>query len=448
MNPPVENTPAPSFLARRLERERRARIAAESLLEAKSLELHLTNQNLARLNADLEARVAERTLELEAARNAAEKASAAKSEFFAGISHEIRTPLNGVIGAAALLRDQIHEPAQVSLLDTIGASAELLLALVNDVLDFSQIEAGRMEFRPAPFDLAALVTRCGDLFVTAARAKGLLLAVEARLPAPTFVVGDALRLQQVLVNLLGNAVKFTRTGRVSLTVERLAAEGDRYGFEVHDTGPGLDDGQQERLFQPYAQAGVGPDDRAGGTGLGLVTAQRIVALAGGELQLSSAPGKGARFHFSLPLPAAPGATPEFALAIPGAAPNRPLRIVIADDVPTNLDILGLVLRRLGHTVSPHPDAASAIAEILQNPPDVAILDLQMPDTDGLAAARRLRTAGSPAATVKLIAFSADARVETTRSCIAAGFDACIHKPLRPALVAETLARLVQPPSKS
>ena len=439
----------PALLARRLERERRARVEAEDLLEAKSRELHLANQNLAQLNAALEHRVAERTRELEQARQVAVAASAAKSEFFAHMSHEIRTPLNGVIGSTILLRDQLHAPEHRALLDTISASSELLLALVNDVLDFARIEAGRLDLVPAPFDLPALVARCGDLFRTAAQSKGLELLIECPMPTPAYVIGDSLRLQQVLVNLLGNAIKFTYTGQVVLAVHPEPAPADaapdappRYRFSVTDTGPGLDAAQRARLFQPFSQAGQHAQDRAGGSGLGLVTCERLVALAGGTLALESTPGLGSVFFFTLPLPssaAAPGDPVPDALAIPNNSSS--LNIVIADDVAANLELLRLILRRMGHKVTAFISGAEAVAHLAVHPADLALIDLQMPGLDGIETARRLRALPDIGPRLRLIVFTADARVETTDACLAAGFDACLHKPIRPAALQQTLERL-------
>jgi signal transduction histidine kinase len=440
-NDPVITDPA---LVARLERERRARVEAENLLEAKSRELHLANQNLARLNTDLEARVIRRTHELEKARQAAVAASAAKSDFFARMSHEIRTPLNGVIGATVLLRDQLSDPAHRVLLDTISASSELLLGLVNDVLDFARIESGRLEPVTAPFDLPALVNRCGDLFRTTAGSKGLALLIDCTIPAHTFVIGDSLRLQQVLVNLLGNAFKFTHSGQVVLAIHPKASSADataHYDFSVSDTGPGLDADQQARLFQPYSQAGRQAEDRAGGSGLGLVTCKRLVALAGGSLSLQSTPGIGSIFSFTLPLPAAPDAVdfpPSDALAIP--LDSSPLRIVIADDLQANIEVLGLILRRMGHEVAAFLSGAEAVAYLAENPADLALIDLQMPGMDGMETARLLRAMPDVGPRLRLIVFTADARVETIDACLAAGFDDCLHKPLRPAVLKQTLDR--------
>ncbi len=443
---PQEHTPAdPVLLARRLDRERRARLESERLLEAKSRELHLANQDLAQLNTRLEARVAERTHELEVARQDAVKASAAKSEFFAHMSHEIRTPLNGVIGAAALLRNDLTHPQHLTLIDTVTSSADILLALVNDVLDFERIESGRLEFFPAPFDLPSVIARCGELFGPSARAKGLELVLSCRLPDSLLVVGDTLRLQQVLVNLVGNAVKFTRTGKVTLTVEpqpRNPGESSRYQFSVADTGPGLDVEQQARLFQPYSQAGRNPADRIGGSGLGLVTCERLVTLAGGKLELQSRPGIGSVFTFTLPLPealiAGHHAAPS-ALSIPKDVNS--LRIVIADDVKTNVDVLNLILCRMGHTVTPYLSGLEAIEHVQNKPADLVFLDLHMPTVDGFEAARRIRAIPNVGARIGLIAFTADAQVETNDACLAVGFDACLHKPIRPTLVKETIARV-------
>ena len=441
-NDPVITDPA---LVARLERERRARVEAENLLEAKSRELHLANQNLSQLNTALEARVTMRTHELEKARQTAVAASAAKSDFFARMSHEIRTPLNGVIGATVLLRDQLSDPAHRVLLDTISASSELLLGLVNDALDFARIESGRLEPITAPFDLPALVNRCGDLFRTTADSKGLALLIDCTIPAHTFVIGDSLRLQQVLVNLLGNAFKFTQSGQVVLAIHPKPSSADatsHYHFSVSDTGPGLDADQQARLFQPYSQAGRQAEDRAGGSGLGLVTCERLVALAGGSLSLESTPGLGSVFSFTLPLPAAPDA-PDGPASDPLAIPldSSPLRIVIVDDLQVNIEVLGLILRRMGHEVAAFLSGAEAVAYLAENPADLALIDLQMPGIDGMETARLLRAMPDVGPRLRLIVFTADARVETIETCLAAGFDGCLHKPLRPAVLKQTLDRL-------
>ncbi len=451
----MEPAPAPSdpvLLARRLARAQRARIEAERLLEEKSLALHLANEQLSQLNTDLESRVAERTAQLEVAHATAVKASAAKSEFFARISHEIRTPLNGVIGATALLRDQISDPGHASLLDTISSSAELLLSLVNDVLDFSRIEAGRLELNVAPFDLAEAVNRTKNLFQSAAESKGLYFRIDCRLPGPCLVMGDALRLQQVFVNLIGNAIKFTETGGVHFLAEPITAESGqirRYRFVISDTGPGLDDAQQKLLFQPFAQAGTDPHDRIRGSGLGLVTCERLVGLAGGSLRLSSELGRGTELRFTLPLPAAAPAEAvqkSKQLRIPDH--SRRLRVVVVDDVKNNVDILTMVLKRMGHDVSGFSSGAEAFAFFEQHSADLAIIDLQMPEMDGFALVKKLRSAAGVAdALPPLIAFTADARVETVKRCLAGGFDECLHKPIRPASLAITIDRLI-PPSKS
>ena len=377
----------PNLLARRLERERRARMEAERLLEDKSRELHLANQSLERLNAELESRVNERTQQLEKARRVATEASAAKSDFFARMSHEIRTPLNGVIAASSLLRDQLADQSHLSLIDTIGSSAELLLSLVNDVLDFSQIEAGKLELIPAPFDLPQLVRQCGNLFAPTAQAKGLNLEIDCQLATSRFAIGDSLRLKQVLVNLLGNAIKFTAAGRIWLSVREVTTEVGlpaRYEFKVGDTGMGLDAEQQAKLFQPYTQVGYQSKDRAGGSGLGLVTCERLVTLAGGRLQIQSVPAQGTTFSFTLPLadaPVAAGCQAPDALFIP--RDNRSLRIVIADDTKINIQLLKLVLERMGHTVTAYLTALEAIAHISTQPTDLAIFDLCLAAKDKL-----------------------------------------------------------------
>jgi two-component system, sensor histidine kinase len=427
------------LLARRLARERLARLEAERLLEAKSAELFAANQNLQRLNTDLEARVAERTRELVQARRTAEQASAAKSEFFAHMSHEIRTPLNGVIASAALLREQVSGNPASELVTTIASSAEMLLSLVNDVLDFSRIEAGRMEVVPEPFDLRRLLTDCVALFGTSAQKKRLALEFDHDLSDPCVVVGDPLCLKQIVVNLLGNAVKFTAQGRVRLTVRREPEA--RYRFAVSDTGPGLNEAQRAKLFKPYAQAGSDGETRSSGSGLGLTICSRLVELCGGKLQLESAPGQGCTFEFTLPLPAG-----ERALEAAGSTLDLPeraeasalLRIAIADDLPANVRLLTMLLERFGHEVRGFESGEAFLSGHGSTSLDVAILDLQMPGLNGIETAQAVRALKSPGARMGLIALTADARLETAQACTAAGFDAFLAKPIRPSALVQAI----------
>ena len=380
--------------------------------------------------SDEEARVEE----LARAREQAEAANRAKSAFLASMSHEIRTPLNGVLGMAAGLGATRLNRAQKEMVGAILSSGELLLGLLNDILDLSRIEAGKLELAPAPTDLAALFEQTLQLHRGVAEEKGLELIAHVD-PALTGAHDvDPLRLRQVLGNLVGNAVKFTARGRVEAAVTRVGGDGtrDRLRWTVRDTGPGFDESVRERLFRDFEQADASVTRQHGGSGLGLAICRRIVGLFGGEIGCVSTPGGGSTFWFELDLPRAAEAPAEE--APPGTAlPDRALRVLCAEDNPTNRRVLDVLLAPLGIRPTFAENGAEAVAAFEREVFDLVLMDLRMPVMDGFAAARELRRIeardGRPSTPV--IALTADAMPEQVALCREAGMTAHVAKPVRP-----------------
>jgi PAS domain S-box-containing protein len=398
------------------------------------------------LNIDERKRVAK---ELEQATQAAEAANAAKSRFLANVSHELRTPMNAILGMTELALDEPLSASVRDYLTTAKASADALLMLLDEVLDLSRIESGKMELEQIPFSLRSALGETKKIMTVRARQKGLELICDLPDIVPDALVGDALRLRQILVNLVGNAIKFTQRGHVAVRV-RLAkqtAEDVLLEFAVEDTGIGIAPENQQRIFAPFVQAETSTTRHHGGTGLGLAISASFVQAMGGRIWVDSQPGRGSTFFFTVRLPCQLTPIADHpALAVSETVDldrpaSRPLRVLLAEDTTANQKLVTYILDKRGHTTEIAGDGQQAVELVCQRPYDVVLMDVQMPVMDGFQATAAIRALAEPQAQLPIVAMTAHAMRGDQQRCLAAGMNAYLPKPINSRELIELVERM-------
>ncbi len=420
---------------------RRLRVAAETA-EARRRELAAANESLQSIRASLQDTVAERTKSLVEARDAAEAATRAKTAFLANMSHELRTPLHAVIGITSLLMERKVDSEEQKLVETLRRGGDALLSVINDVLDLSKIEAGRMVVESAPYAPRTVVDECLALLGPEAVKKGLLVAANVATDVPEHVRGDKVRVRQVLLNIVGNAIKFTAAGSIQVDVRRDDAQ--RLRFSVRDTGAGVPPELRAHLFQPFVQGDLSTTKKHGGTGLGLSISKHLVELMTGEIGVDEAPGGGSSFWFSIDAPGA-AEPPRPAEPLAGRArtarPPRALSILLAEDNVVSQTVATLLLQHLGHRAEIVETGVAVLEALARRPYDVVLMDVGMPEMDGLEATRRIRAERSDATKPWIIAVTANALPSEREACFAAGVNDFVTKPVLVEVLAAALAQV-------
>lgn len=445
---------SPEVLKNIIKRERKARKAAEAIIEEKSLELYLTNQKLVQLNESLEDKIVARTEEIERSRKElklakerAEAATVAKSQFLSNMSHEIRTPLNAIMGMIELIMEDSHDELAQNHASSIKYSAENLLKIINEILDFSKIEAGKLTFERIEFRLPRLLDGLKDIFQHKATDKNLNFAIDIAPDTPIYLLGDQVKLNQILVNLLGNAFKFTEKGEVKISIHARNITGQAciLCIEVSDTGIGIPKSKQPRIFESFTQANNSTTRIFGGTGLGLSITRSLVELQKGQISLSSEEGVGTSFNVELPFGIAskPKQEDRKIQHNHGDEFLKDITVLVVEDIAVNRVFMKHVFRRKNIPVQFAVNGKEAISILTKETFDVVFMDLHMPVMDGWEATRIIRANDSPVLDhlVPIIALSADAFEETQSEVKAIGMDGFITKPVNIHLLYDTLIEL-------
>jgi len=431
------------ILKKSLERERLSRKQAESIIEQKSLELYYINKELKELNENLEQRILERTQEiqdskvkLQAAKNLAEKATQAKSSFLSTMSHEIRTPLNGIIGLTEMTIKLNEDQKLSELLSNIKLSGDNLLGIINDILDFSKIEAGKLSFEAIVFSLSQLFNLLHKTFETRAHRKSIQLKFELDPTIPSLLFGDRIKLNQVLTNLIGNAIKFTDTGSIT-TLATLIDSSDNQviiRFSVKDTGIGIPDDRIRDVFSAFTQSGADTTRKYGGTGLGLTISKEIVELQKGKIWVESSAGKGSDFIFELPMKLPDQqqlAKFESTSSKEDFCSFSQQTILLVEDNKINQFVAATALRNWNLQVEIANNGLEALDYLRQRNFDLILMDLQMPEMNGFEATKRIREGSISKRTCEtpIIALTADAFTETRDKVYESGMNGFASKPI-------------------